>query len=186
MPFGSLWLPVVVSAVAVWIVSSVLHMVFKYHRADHKQLPDEETVVQGLRAAGPLPGIYFTPYIADHSAFKDPAVRKRYEDGPIAIITVMRNGPPAMGKYLALWFAFCFLVSFSVAYLARHTLAPGAAGLDVIRVTGIAAFLAYGFGYLQDTIWKAVPWPNAFRGLLDAFVYAVTTGLVFRFLWPGI
>ena len=51
MPFGSLWLPVVVSAVAVWFVSAILHMVLKYHRADYRQLPNEEAVVQGMRAA---------------------------------------------------------------------------------------------------------------------------------------
>lgn len=186
MPFGSLWLPVVVSAVAVWFVSAILHMVLKYHRVDYRQLPNEDSVVQGMRAAAIPPGVYFTPYVSDHAALKDPAVRKRYDDGPVAMVTVMRNGPPAMGKYLVQWFLFCFLVSFVAAYVARHTLEPGAAGLQVLRITGTAAFLAYGFGYIQDTIWKAVPWPNALRGLLDAAIYAVTTALVFRFLWPGV
>ena len=68
MPFGSLWLPVVVSAVAVWFLSAILHMVLKYHRADHRQLPDEEAVAQALRAARPGPGIYFLPYQSDPSA----------------------------------------------------------------------------------------------------------------------
>lgn len=186
MPFGSLWLPVVVSAVAVWFLSAILHMVLKYHRADHKALPGEEAVAEGLRAGSPGPGVYFLPYQADHSAMKDPAVRKRFEDGPVAIITVLRNGPPAMGKYLLQWFLFCFLVSFAAAYVARHTLAPGAAGLEAFRITATVAFLGYGFGYFQDTIWKAVPWPNSLRGLFDAALYAITTGLVFRLLWPEV
>ncbi len=185
MPFGSLWLPVVVSAVAVWFLSSILHMVLKYHRADHRQLPDEEAVAQALRAARPGPGIYFMPYQPDPAAMKDPAVRKRFEDGPVAILTVLRNGPPAMGKYLVQWLVFCLLVSFVVAYVARHTLAVGADGKEVLRLAGTLAFLGYGFGYLQDVIWKAVPWPNALRGLFDAALYALTTGLVFRLLWPG-
>lgn len=185
MPFGSLWLPVVVSAVAVWLVSAILHMVLKYHRADHRQLPSEGAVASALRAASPVPGVYVTPYCPDPSQMKDPAVRKRYEEGPVAIVTVLRNGMPAMGKYLLQWFLFCFLVSFVVAYIARHTLAPGADGLDVLRLTGTVAFLAYGFGAIQDSIWKAIPWSNSLRGLADAAVYAVVTGLIFRFFWPG-
>ena len=43
----------------------------------------------------------------------------------------------------------------------------------------------YGLGYIQDSIWKAVPWSNSLRGLLDAAIYAVVTGLVFRLLWPA-
>lgn len=185
MPFGSLWLPGIVSAVAVWFLSAILHMVLKYHRADYRGLPDEESVGQAMRKAPPGPGVYFTPYVPDHSMLKDPAVRKRYEDGPVAMITVMRNGAPAMGKYLAMWFLFCLLVSFAAAYIARHTLAFGADGLEVMRITGTVAFLAYGFGYFQDVIWKAVPWPNALRALIDAVLYALTTGLVFRLLWPA-
>ncbi|HSN88945.1 MAG TPA: hypothetical protein VL025_19430, partial [Thermoanaerobaculia bacterium] len=84
MPFGSLWLPVVVSAAAVWFLSSILHMVLKYHRADYRPLPDEDAVAQALRAAQPGPGIYFLPHHSDPSAMKDPAVRKRFEDGPVA------------------------------------------------------------------------------------------------------
>lgn len=185
MPFGSLWLPGIVSAVAVWFLSAILHMVLKYHRADYRGLPDEESVGQAMRKAPPGPGVYFTPYIPDHSMLKDPAVRKRYEDGPVAMITVMRNGAPAMGKYLAMWFLFCLLVSFVAAYIARHTLDASASGLEVMRITGTIAFLGYGFGYFQDVIWKAVPWPNALRALFDAALYALTTGLVFRLLWPA-
>lgn len=185
MPFGSLWLPVVVSAVAVWFLSSILHMVLKYHRADYRALPDEEGVGQAMRKAPPGPGVYFIPYHADPSMLKDPAVRKRYEDGPVAMITVMRSGAPAMGKYLAMWFLFCLLVSFVTSYVARHTLHPDSDLLDVMRITGTVAFLGYGFGYFQDVIWKAVPWPNALRALFDAVLYALTTGLVFRLLWPA-
>lgn len=182
MPFGSLWLPVVVSAVAVWLVSSILHMVLKYHRADHRQLPNEDAVAQVLRAG---PGVYMTPWCSDPSQMKDPAVRKRFEDGPVAILTVMRSGVPNMGKYLGMWFLFCLLVSFVTSYVARNTLDPGATGMEVLRLTGTVAFIGYGFGYFQDSIWKGIPWSNSLRGILDALIYGLVTGLVFRLLWPG-
>ena len=185
MPFGSLWLPVVLSAVAVWIVSAVLHMALKYHRADYKQLAGEDAVAPVLRKAATEPGVYAIPYSMDPGHMKDPAFQKKFVEGPVALITVRRNGPPNLGKHLAQWFLFCLLVSFVTSYVARHTLAPGADGLEVLRLTGTVAFIAYGFGYFQDSIWQGIPWSNSLRGLIDAAVYAVVTGLVFRFLWPG-
>jgi hypothetical protein len=183
MPFGSLWLPVVVSAVAVWLVSSILHMVLKYHKADYKSLGDEASVGQALR--GTAPGIYPIPYCSDPSQMKDPAMRKRYEDGPVALLSVMPNGLPNMGKYLGLWFVFCFLVSLVAGYVARHTLSPASVGLEVMRLTGTLAFVGYGYGHIMDSIWKGQPWSNTVRGLIDAAIYALVTGLVFRLLWPG-
>ena len=186
MPFGSLWLPVVVSAVAVWLVSAVLHMVLKYHRADYKQLSSEEPVGQALRSATSGPGVYIIPHCSDMSLLKDPAFRKRYEDGPVALIHVLRSGVPNMGKSLCQWFAFCLLVSFVTSYVARHSLDPGAVGIEVMRLTGTVAFIGYAFGYFQDSIWHGIPWSNSLRAILDAAVYAVVTGLVFRFLWPAV
>lgn len=185
MPFGSLWLPVVVSAVAVWLASSIVHMVLKYHKADYKGLGDEASVAQALRASNPAPGIYPIPYCADPSQMKDPAVRKRYEDGPVGMLTVIPNGTPNMGKYLGLWFVFCFLVSLVAGYVARHTLSPASSGLEVMRLTGTLAFVGYGFGPIQNSVWLGQPWSNTVRSLIDAAIYALVTGLVFRYLWPG-
>jgi hypothetical protein len=184
MPFGSLWLPVVVSAVAVWLASSIVHMVLKYHKADYKKLGDEAAkAAEGLR--GTAPGVYPIPYCSDPSQMKDPAMQKRYQDGPVAMITVVPSGPPNMGKYLGLWFAMCFLVSFVAGYVARHTLSLSTSGLEVMRITGTLAFVGYGFGYFQGSIWQGQPWSNAVRGLIDAGIYALVTGLVFRLLWPA-
>lgn len=185
MPFGSLWLPVVVSAVAVWFVSAILHMVLKYHRADYKKLPNEEPVAQAIRQTGVGPGLYVFPHVEDPSRMKDPAVRKRYEDGPVGTLTLIANGPPAMGKYLALWLVYCFIVSFVTAYVARNTLSYGTDGMTILRITAAVAFAGYVLGYIQDSIWKGIPWSNSIRGMIDGLIYAVVTGLIFRFLWPA-
>jgi hypothetical protein len=42
MPFGSLWLQVVIAAVAVFLLSAIAHMVLKLHKADFRKLPDED------------------------------------------------------------------------------------------------------------------------------------------------
>jgi hypothetical protein len=185
MPFGSLWIPVLVSAVVVFAGSSILHMVLKYHRADYRALPDEEAIRGSLGKASPAPGVYVIPHCVDMSQMKDPVFKAKYEKGPVAVITMLPNGMPVMGKLLGLWFGFCLFVSFTAAYVARHTLQPGADGMLVMRITGTVAFAGYAISHLSDSIWKGQPWGNTARALADGLIYAVLTGLVFRLLWPA-
>lgn len=185
MPLGSLWLAVLASAVAVFVISSVLHMALKYHRADYKALPDEDAVRAALGKGSPAPGLYVLPYCTDMKQMQEPGTREKFQKGPVATITVVPNGPPAMPKLLGQWFAFSVLVSFVASYVARHTLHPGSDGLLVMRITGTVAFVAYGLSQIIDSIWKGQPWANTARGLVDAVIYAVVTGLTFRLLWPG-
>ena len=185
MPFGSLWVPVLVSAVVVFVGSSILHMALRYHRADIKALPNEDAVRDALGKGSPAPGLYFTPYCCDMKQMREPAMREKFEKGPIAMITINRKGVPAMPKHLAMWFAFSLIVSFVAAYVARHTLLPGADGMLVMRITGTVAFAAYGLSHVSDSIWKGQPWANTARALIDGMIYALLTGFTFRFLWPG-
>jgi hypothetical protein len=185
MAFGSLWLQVVLAAVAVFLLSALAHMVLKFHKADFRKLPDEDGVAAALRKSGASPGSYMMPHCSDNAQFKDPAFLKKFEDGPVAIVTVMRKGPPNMGKHLALWFGFCLLVSFTAAYVARQVLAPGMDPMLALQITGAVAFVGYGYGYVTDSIWHGVPWSNAFRGLADAVVYGLATGAVFCWMWPA-
>jgi len=185
MPFGSLWLPVIVSAVVVFLASSIVHMALKYHKADIKLLPAEDGVREALAKANPSPGIYFTPYCADHSKMKEPATMEKFEKGPVAMLTVFPKGAPMMPKHLVLWFGFSLLVSFVAAYVARHTLHPGDDGMLVMRITGAVSFAAYALSNLSDSIWKGQPWGNTTRAVIDGAIYAVLTGITFRLLWPA-
>lgn len=51
VPLAALWLPILLSAVIVFVASSIMHMLLPYHRSDYHRLPDEDKVVAGLRAA---------------------------------------------------------------------------------------------------------------------------------------
>ena len=184
MPFGSLWIPVVVSTVVVFLLSSIVHMALKYHQADYKALPNEEAVRDALGKGSLAPGLYMLPHCGSMKAMEEPANKAKFEKGPVGNIAIIPNGPPAMGKYLGQWFAYCFLMSFVCGYLARHTLQPGAAGLLVMQITGTVAFVGYGFTNIIDSIWKGQPWSNTGRSLLDGLIYAVATGGTFWVLWP--
>jgi len=56
VPAISLWLPILLSAVTVFLASSVIHMVLTYHRSDFKGLPSKDQVMDALRAFNIPPG----------------------------------------------------------------------------------------------------------------------------------
>ncbi|HYU33262.1 MAG TPA: hypothetical protein VEW48_13965 [Thermoanaerobaculia bacterium] len=180
----NLWLPIAAAAVLVFVASSVLHMLLTYHRRDYKQLPAEAETLEGVRRANLSPGLYFFPYCPSMKEMGTPEMQERYRKGPVGMLIAMPSGPPTMGKHLALWFGYCLLVSVFVAYLAGRTLAPGTDYLEVFRVAGTAAFLAYGIGQLVDSIWKGLPWSNTLRALVDGLIYSLVTAGAFGWLWP--
>jgi hypothetical protein len=179
----ALCIPILLSAVIVFVASSIMHMLLPYHRSDYRQLPDEDKLLATLRAAGLTRGLYHFPYCT-HKDMKSPAAMEKFKQGPVGFITVVPSGPPNMPKFLGLWFAFCLLVGFFVAYLTGHTVAPGANYLAVFRVAGTAAFLAYGLGNLSNGIWKGQPWSMTLKEVIDGLVYGLLTAGTFGWLWP--
>ncbi|MGA2355666.1 MAG: hypothetical protein ABSG02_14315 [Terriglobales bacterium] len=180
---AALWLPILLSAVIVFVASSIMHMLLPYHRSDYGQLPDEDKALAALRGVGVKPGLYVFPYCT-HKDMKSPALVEKQKQGPVGFITVIPSGPPAMPKFLGQWFGFCLVIGFFVAYLTAHTVAPGANYRAVFRVVGTAAFLAYGLGNLSNGIWKGQPWSVTFKEVFDGLIYGLLTAGTFGWLWP--
>ncbi|MCW9095642.1 MAG: hypothetical protein OQJ74_07355, partial [Ignavibacteriaceae bacterium] len=61
VPILSLWLPILLSAVAVFILSSIIHMVLGYHKNDFSTLPNEKQVLDDLRKHNLPEGDYSFP-----------------------------------------------------------------------------------------------------------------------------
>jgi hypothetical protein len=183
VPLTALWLPIVLSAVIVFIASSIMHAVLTYHQSDCKQIPEEDEIMAQLRAVGLKRGYYHFPYCT-HKEMKSPGMMEKFKQGPVGMMTVFPSGPPVMGKFLGLWFGYCLIVSFFVAYLAAHTVAAGTNYLEVFRVVGTAAFLAYGLGQLSNGIWKGQPWGMTMKEVVDGLIYGLLTAGTFGWLWP--
>jgi sulfite exporter TauE/SafE len=113
-----------------------------------------------------------------------PAMIEKYNQGPVGMMTVFPSGPPVMPKFLGLWFAYCVLIGFFVAYLAAHTIPPHTHYRAVFRIVGAAAFLAYGLGTISNAIWKGQTWSFTIKEVLDGLVYALLTAGTFGWLWP--
>jgi hypothetical protein len=180
---AALWLPILLSAVIVFVASSILHMVLPYHKNDYSKLPDEEKVVAALRGMTLPRGLYIFPYCT-HQEMKKPEMVEKYKLGPVGHMTIFPSGQINMGKYLGQWFVYCLIVAFFAAYLASRTLMPGTHYLQVFRVVGTAAFMAFGIGTLANGIWKGQPWGMTIKETVDGLIYGLLTAGTFGWLWP--
>jgi hypothetical protein len=180
----SLWLPILLSAVAVFIGSSVIHMVLRYHWSDMAGLKDEDGVREALRKTGAGPGDYSIPHCRTMAEMADPGVAAKFKEGPVGFVTVLPNGPPAMGKSLVLWFVYSIVVSLMVAYVAGRVFSAGANYLEVFRIAGTAAFLAYAGAEPVQSIWRGRNWSTSVKMTIDGLIYALLTAGVFGWLWP--
>lgn len=185
IPLLSLWLPIVVSAILVFVASAITHMLLPHHRNDVVAVPAEDAVMDALRPFSIPPGNYVMPYGAGSAAMQDPAFIEKRTRGPVALLTILPSGQTGMGKQLGLWFVYTLIVSLFAGYIASRALAPGAAYAAVFQFAGATAFVAYGLGGWAEPIWWGRKWTTTLKDTLDGLIYALVTGGVFGFLWPG-
>ena len=179
----ALWLPIVLSAVLVFITSSVIHMLLRYHRSDLRGLPDEAAARAVLGKQDLAPGQYYIPYCT-HADMRSPETMKKFEEGPVVILTVLRKGPVRLGPHLVKWFLFSLGVSWFVAYLTSRTLMHGTPYLQVFRVASTIAWLGYAGALVWTGIWKGVPWSSVLKDAFDGLLFALVTGGSFGAFWP--
>lgn len=185
VPVLSLWLPILVSAALVFVVSTLIHTVLRYHWNDWAALPAEDDVMAALRPHRIPPGTYAMPHASSIAAMKEPAYAEKREQGPVAFLTVLPGGRTGMGRELGAWFVYAVVVGIFAAYIAGRALGPGAGYGDAFRFAGATAFIGYGLGTWQETIWFGQKWSTAAKNTLDGLIYGLLTGGVFGWLWPG-
>ncbi len=181
----SLWLPILLSAVIVFVVSSIIHMLLPYHRSDFKKIPSEDEVMHELRKFNIPPGDYAIPRAGSPKEMGTPEFVEKATQGPVALITVMPSGPPSMGGSLVQWFIYSIVVGIFAAYISGRALEPGAHYLEVFRFAGCTAFVGYAVALLQNSIWYKRSWSVTLKSVFDGLVYALMTAGTFGWLWPN-
>lgn len=180
----SLWIPIVLSAVIVFIASSVMHMALSYHKNDLKKLPDEERVMAALRAFNIAPGDYAMPKPGSMAEIRSPAFEEKQKQGPVAFMTVLPSGDMAMGSVMIQWFLYAVVISIFAAYVTSRALGPGADYLAVFRFAGTTAFAAYAMALPQFAIWYHRSWKTTLLSMFDCLIYACLVAGTFGWLWP--
>jgi hypothetical protein len=183
MTILALWLPILLSAVAVFIASSIIHMLLGYHNSNYAQIPDEEKFRDRVANLNIPPGEYMVPYAGSSKAMQSESYQQKMNDGPVGMLTMMPNGPFAMGKNLLLWFIYSMIVGLFCAYLATLTLNTNSDYMTVMRIVGTVAFCGYALALVQNSIWTAKSWKTTLKFMFDGLVYALFTGGIFGWLW---
>ena len=181
---ASLWLPILVSAVLVFLASSVIHMTPLWHKSDFPPMPNEGEVLQALRPLAIPPGDYFIPRAAGMKEMRTPEFKDKLARGPVIVMTVLPNGMINMNRSLVQWFVFLLVVGCFVALAASRSLPYGAAYIHVFKVTGTMAFMAYALALTELSIWYRRAWSLTLKGFLDGAIYAALTAGTFGWLWP--
>jgi len=172
------------SAVIVFVVSSILHTVLPWHHSDYPKMPNEDKVMEALRPLAIPPGDYMVPRPSTRAEFRSPEFVDKIKKGPVMVVTVMPNGPMSMGKNLILWFVYSVVVGFFSAYIAGRALPPGAHYLQVFRFIGASAFMGYSVALWQMAIWYRRALSTTIKATIDGLIYASLTAGTFGWLWP--
>lgn len=179
-----LWLPILLSSVVVFLVSSAIHMATPWHKSDYGKVPNEDRVTAALRPFAIPPGDYMVPRPASGREVRSPEFLEKVRQGPVMIVTVLPNRLTPMGTNLALWFLYSVIVGVFAAYVAGRALPHGAAYWAVVRFAAVTAFLGYAGALWQLSIWYRRAWWTTIHATVDGFIYGLLTGCVFGWLWP--
>ena len=180
-----LWFPILLSAVFVFIASSLINMLLKFwHAPDYHAFSNEDEVRAAMRTGVSGPGMYHLP-ACTHETMKLPQTQEKLKQGPNALVMVRPNGVMNMGVYMGQWFGFCVLVSLVCALLARSALPAGAPSMHVGHVIGLATLLGYAAGSIPNAIWWGHPWGSSIKHIVDGVIYALITAATFAWLWPA-
>lgn len=180
----SLWLPILVTAAAIFFLSFLMWMVLPHHRKDHGTIPDESGLMSHLRSQGIKPGMYAFPFCGDQKQMKDPEWIKRRDAGPSGFLNICPPGAWNMGGALAKWFVLLLAICTVAAYVGTLALDAGADYMMVFRVIATCMLLAFCSNVISDCIWKAHPARPVLMHLFDGLIYALVAGGIFGSLWP--
>ena len=181
---SALWLPILLSAVIVFVVSSIIHMASPWHKGDYLKMPSEDKAMDALRPLAIPPGDYMVPRPSSMQEMRSPEFVEKMNKGPVLMLTVMPNGSAAMTKSLVLWFVYSAVVGLFAAYVASRALPVGAPQARVFQLVGVTAFVGYSVALWQMSIWYRRALGTTIRATIDGLVYALLTAAVFGWLWP--
>ena len=183
-PLSALWLPILLSAVFVFVASSIIHMGPLWHKSDFPKMAQEDAVLAALRPLAIPPGDYMIPKPGGREEMKSAAFQEKLKQGPVMVATVMPNGMFSMGRNLALWFVYLVVVELFAACIASRAVAPGATFQRAFKFTGAVSFVGYVLALWQITIWYRRALSTAVKDTVDGIIYAVVAGATFGWLWP--
>lgn len=184
MTTTTLLLASLLSAVLVFLVSSIVHMATKWHANDFLKVPNEDAVMAALRPFKLPPGSYVMPRPASMKDLGTPEFKEKHRLGPSAMLHVLQGGSTGMGKQLGLWFLYSAVIALAAGYITSRGVGPGAPFMGVLKYVGAIAFLGYAGGLWQEWIWYSRSSVVTLKATIDGIIYGALTGAAYAWLWP--
>lgn len=184
VPLASLWLPITVSAVTVFLASWIAHMFLPFHRRDFNKLPEEDVVLDALRSMNVPSGQYLAPFANTSAQMRLPDYVEKRKRGPAFFLTLATGPDPGMGKPLTQWFIYLLTISLLTAYLAKEVISVGAPYMAVFEFVVLVSLMAYAVGHPHHSIWYRQQWRTTVVYLFDGLIYSLLTAGIFGWLWP--
>ena len=175
---ASLWLPILVAAIGVFVASSIIHMATPWHHGDFNAMPDQARVMDALRPFNLGPGDYVLPRPANREEMSSAEFAELAKRGPMVMMTVL-PGNVVIAKNLVMWFVYCVVVALCAAYVSGTALPAGAAAKKVFQFAGATAFIGFALALWQQTIWYNRSWVTTFKSNIDGLLYGLVTAGVF-------
>jgi hypothetical protein len=184
MTMTTLLLASLLSAVLVFLVSSIIHMATPWHAGDFQKVPNEDGVMAALRPFSLAPGSYVMPRPSSMKDLGSPEFKEKHRLGPSAMLHVLPGGQTGMGRQLVSWFLYSAIVALMAGYVTSRGVGAGAPFLGVLELVGSIAFMGYAVGLWQESIWYQRSWVVTLKSTIDGAIYGALTGLAFAWLWP--
>jgi hypothetical protein len=175
-----LWLPILISTVALFFTSFLSWMVVRLHEQDWIKIDDEDKLIDTVREMNIPEGNYMFPGSESAKEMNSPEYQEKYKAGPRGILQVL---PAAnMGVNLGLTVVFFLFCNATFAYLASFALEPGTDFVTVFRFVATIALMTFCASMIQHAIW----FKNRVVGhVIESIAYALIAGAIFAALWPA-
>ena len=176
----ALFLPIVLSAIVLFFCSFLSWMVLRLHAKDWGKLKNEDDFLKATKDLELTEGSYMFPHCNGSSDMKSEEFKKKMQEGPNGVITVFPKTD--MRRNLGLTFLYFLVVSFCLAYLTSLAHERGAEFMEIFRFVSTAGLMTYLAAIICHAIWFN---SRIIGHIIEALIYAVVTGAIFGWLWPG-
>lgn len=127
-------MPIVVSAVFVFIAPSIIHSMLGWHKGEMTRPRRGKGHGNATGPERTAPGDYRFPYSNSTDEMKTPEFAEMMKQGPVGIMSILPSGAINLGKLLGQWFVYSLFIAGLTAYIPDRTRGLGALYLEVFRV----------------------------------------------------